>query len=116
MSNKTSVEALDRTMRNLRSKAHQWVNVQFCSPVTFVKFYQLRPKSENLSSIGSRNGETAMLFFDTDSVPCRNRHSYLAALSDYCQWSAALPSWGPSISMSRSQPFDGLPSLYCIRA
>ncbi|GBP07788.1 hypothetical protein EVAR_73194_1 [Eumeta japonica] len=37
MSNKTSVEALDRIMHDLRSKMHLWVDVQFCSQEIFVK-------------------------------------------------------------------------------
>ncbi|GBP49628.1 hypothetical protein EVAR_37410_1 [Eumeta japonica] len=60
-----------------------------------------QPGSENLSLIGSRTIETAMLFFDIDSGSCCNGRRYLSALNDCRQRTAALPSRGPPMFISR---------------
>ncbi|GBP20537.1 hypothetical protein EVAR_78916_1 [Eumeta japonica] len=50
------------------------------------------PVSQNLSSIGSRTVEIALMFSDIDFGPYRNGRRYLAPVNDYRQRSAALPS------------------------
>ncbi|GBP26654.1 hypothetical protein EVAR_23424_1 [Eumeta japonica] len=88
---------------------------------SFLQFLDLsieskRLGSQNLSSVGSRTLETAMLILEVNSGSYGKGRRYPMPLNDYHQRSAVQTSEGPPMSMSRGLPWtDFYGTINCIR-